>query len=214
MNAHDPVSFGPERFERLLREATSLTLRFDRPERETIHVQARYVVDPVQGRLIADGPPLDREPTEAVAFIPDLRFDAVEVMVRASPVDPQRTAACDRHQAYFGKSGGETYWGIACGACKWSGKVLDDGEIDLRHPWIASEGGLLRELNGDRARLTRRCAAHFGREVAEPTAVGVDPYGIHVRIRGGVLRVGFEARAQTQEAARAAIALWFGEVEA
>jgi hypothetical protein len=63
---------------------------------------------------------------------------------------------------------------------------------DLTQPniLIHDEPALLRELNGDRARLGALCRA-AGSPVEDPVAIGVHQHGVHVRARYGVIHIAF-----------------------
>ncbi|MBX3364853.1 MAG: hypothetical protein KF866_08825 [Phycisphaeraceae bacterium] len=211
MNARDTDPNRLERLVMMLRHGTSVTLRVERTDHEAIHLNARYVIDPHTGSLIFSGPMLDRVAFDALAFFPDLRFDAAEILVRVDPMDPASDAACDRHQAYFGKEGGLAYWSMLLGAGKWEGWVVDEGGIALHHPWPRGESSLLRRLNADQSRLVSLCRRVLGRTVAEPTAVGADPGGVHVRCRGGVVRLAFADRVLDDSTALATIEAWLQE---
>ena len=55
------------------------------------------------------------------------------------------------------------------------------------------EGALLRELNRDKAALGAMCERMAGVRVEGACAVGVDPHGIDVRARFGIVRAEFPA---------------------
>jgi hypothetical protein len=82
------------------------------------------------------------------------------------------------------------------------GFVVDGADLNTINTLHADETALCRELNADPARLAAMCLRETRTSVADPVAVGVDPFGIAVRARFGVVRVEFAAEAMDAAAAR------------
>lgn len=165
----------------------------------------RFVSDPDSGSLLIPVPPEVAAAAEHVLHIPEESDDAMALMVSADQVDPDRVPACDRYLAYHGPAQ-ESRW-IACriDAAKWGGVVLDGPILQQPNPLAASEGRLCKRANTRPALLASALKRHRALDIPEPLCVGVDPGGLHVRARFGVVRVRFPRPALTELDAKSAI---------
>lgn len=165
----------------------------------------RFVSDPASGRLLIPVPPEVADAAEHVLHIPEESDDAMALMVSVALVHPDTLPACDRYLAYHGPAQ-EPRW-IACriDAAKWGGVVLDGPLLQKPNPLAVAEGRLCKRANADPARLAAAMKAHRNLEIPAPLCVGVDPGGLHVRSRFGVVRVRFPRPAMSESEARASI---------
>lgn len=165
----------------------------------------RFVSDPGSGRLLIPVPPEAADAAEHVLHVPEESDDAMSLMVSAAVTTPDDLPACDRYLAYHGPAD-DARW-IACriDAAKWGGVVLDGPLLQKPNPLAPAEGRLCRQANADQARLAASIKAHRAIDIPTPLCVGVDPGGLHVRARFGVVRIRFAKQAASEAEAAEAI---------
>jgi hypothetical protein len=165
----------------------------------------RFVSDPASGRLLIPVPPEIADAGEHVLHIPEESDDAMALMVSIDLVHPDTLPACDRYLAYHGPAQ-DARW-IACriDAAKWGGIVLDGPLLQQPNPLAPAEGRLCKRANASPPRLFAALLAHRNLDIPAPLCVGVDPGGLHIRSRFGVVRIRFPRPAATEAAAAAAI---------
>lgn len=167
---------------------------------------ARYVWDRRAGRLVFPLPADAVELAEGQLLVPDEHDPAVAALLAIEQPDSIDGAMEIRFEIYHGRPE-SARWGLATiEALRHHGATFDADELTLTDALVADEPALCRELNADRERLARLCEAGAGAAVESPVAVGVDPDGIDVRARFGIIRIGFEGRAETAEAVRERVA--------
>lgn len=207
---------------RTLRRYTEGTIGYG--ERRT---PIRTVIDRATGRLVFPIEPSALDAGHMVLFLPSENRCVLQVLLLSNRLANSEThEAPDRWRAYHaffgatpktgepancaapsGTSGGVAgVWAIAnIEAGKTETLVFNPEELMVPNPLLPCEPRLVRELNARRDALRDACARHLGVAVPEPVAVGVDPLGIDVRARFGVLRLEFGDHAPDESAARAAI---------
>lgn len=150
----------------------------------------RFIIDGASGTLVlpVDGWMLEH-PT-GVLFLPEEREGALQVLLEFLPGEPPG-AAQDRWCAYHAETR-QRLWATAriCGTRR-ATEVCEADDLPLLNPLQRDEGGLLRSLNADRAALARLCQRLAGVDVADPCAVGINPQGLDVRARFGIVRAEF-----------------------
>ena len=177
-----------------------------------------FVLDPatacpvvsVEPRVFDAAGPDERE---HLFFIPDEpALDAprdapapLQLLVTPEEIDARAHEAADRYAAYHGRARSPRMALLRIHTARLGADVLDADELAFTNPLRATESSLLRLLNADRALLAIACERAGAPRPHEPLAVGVDPWGLHVKGRVGVHRVEFPARVDTPDAARAAI---------
>lgn len=173
-------------------------LRFDEQA-----ASIKYVIDPKDGRIVASLPVAVFHAGELVFDVPEEGDDALQLLISAEECD--ECAATDRWLAYHGEAE-HVRWG-----CLWvdsarHGPWVFDGEaFALANPLAADEPGLCRLLNADKPRLAALCRRYAGVAVPAPVCVGIDPRGMHIRARFGVVRVPFDDVPRDAAAARRAL---------
>jgi hypothetical protein len=172
---------------------------------DSVPLPRRFVSDPGSGRLLMPVPPEIAAAVEHVLHIPEESDDAMSLIIGVAPTDPDELPACDRYLAYHGPAD-EARW-IACtiDAAKWGGVVLDGPLLQKPNPLADAEGRLCKLANADQARLAAAMSAHRNLDIPAPLCVGVDPGGLHVRARFGVVRVRFPRPAAAEADAAEAI---------
>lgn len=161
----------------------------------------KYVLD--GGRLVFPAPGTVLEAFELVLFVP--REDPadepeLQLMLEAAALDPASDAGADRWRVYHGEPRLTKWAACRVTGARFDRAVVEAEEFRLENPLAAAEPGLCKRLNADRAALTAICRPR-GVEPKDPVAVGIDPEGIDVRARFGILRVPLpRAAADAQEA--------------
>lgn len=180
----------------LLLAGTSTRVRF------VLDGRTGAVVMPLPATLLlAPGP----EAEDPVLMAPDESEEALQLLVRIEELGPNREDVTDRWQAYHGPPRFPRWGSLAIESGKLGAEVADGAELMLPNPLLAAEPGLCRKLNADRALLAAVCRRRAAIAPADPVAVGVDPGGVDVRARFGIVRVEFDHEAATPEAAAAAV---------
>lgn len=165
----------------------------------------RFVMD--RGRVVFPDPAAVAGAENLTLFVP--REDPsdepeLQLMLEAAALDPDSDGAADRWRVYHGDPRVSRWAACRIGGAKFQGAVVDHEPMGEPNPLAAAEPRLLRELNADRSRLAGICRPR-GVEPRDPVAVGLDPGGVDVRARFGILRVPFAAAAGTEDEARAAV---------
>lgn len=197
-------------------EPASTLLRTLRSHREGVLLisgtatRVRFVLDGATGAvvmplpatlLLAPGP----EAEDPVLMVAEESEGSLQLLVRLSELGPEREDVFDRWRAYHGSPRFTRWASLAIESGKMGGEVADGAELMRPNPLLAVEPALCKRLNADRAALAAACRKRAGLAPAEPVAVGVDPGGVDVRARFGIVRVEFESEARTPEAAAAAV---------
>lgn len=167
----------------------------------------RFILDGATGRLVFPAPGAALAAESLVLFIPEETPDGsgeLQVMLSASELDPS-AEACDRWRAYHGEPRLSRWAACAIEGAKFNGSVVDHEALNAPNPLRAEEPALCKALNADHAALTLACQRQAGVEIADPVAVGIDPWGIDVRARFGIVRCTFDAPAPNAAAANSAI---------
>lgn len=180
-------------------------LRFDE-QAATI----KFVIEPKEGRLVASVPVAVFFAAELVLDVPEESDDALQLLVSAE--ECEEGAATDRWQAYHGAPEHVRWASFWVDGARHGAWVFDGDAFALPHPFAAEESVLCKMLNADKARLAALCQRYAGVVVPDPVCVGVDPRGVHVRARFGVVRVRFEGLAGDAAAAKRVIEGMLGRV--
>lgn len=168
--------------------------------------RARYVIDRRRGRLAFPMPSDAAGVGEAQLLVPDEHNPAVAALLSLETVAVLPGEVEIRFEIYHGRAK-EAAWAVATvEALRYHGEPFDSKEIVLTDEIIGLEPGLCRELNADPEALRAACAGPAGGTIEEPVAVGIDPDGIDVRARFGIVRLEFAERAETVERVREQIA--------
>jgi hypothetical protein len=183
---------------RILRRYHEATLSFgDR------RAAVRLVFD-TRGRMVMPVEPAAASFRDLVLHMPDEVVGSVQVMASQRPIPrPEASEACDRWTAYHLNKPASAAWiEAAPEGAKTDAAVYEAEELLAENMLARDEGGLLRSINAHRVALGAACRRVAGLDVAEPLAVGVDPAGMDVRARFGIIRVEFPEAALSAEDAR------------
>ena len=174
----------------------------------------RYVFDRKRGLLIFPLSPESADAGEGQLLVPDESDPVVAALLSLETLTDLSSDMEIRHEIYHGPSREGAWVAATVEALRYHGEPFDSEEIDLTDTIIGEEPLLCRELNADPEVLRVACASLAGAEVEEPVAVGVDPDGIDIRARFGIVRLEFSRRAETIDLVREQIAALTARSEA
>lgn len=166
-------------------------------------IDLKYVFDPASGRVLAAAPVAIFFSAQLILSVPEETDDALQLLL--SPEEVGESVLTDRWQAYHGAPEHvrwALFWVDSARHGPW---VFDGDAFALPNPLAPAEVALCRMLNEDKARLTALCQRFAGVVVPQPVCVGVDPRGVHVRARFGVVRLRFDDVQSEEAGAREAI---------
>ncbi len=188
--AHDHAAEALETAIALFRAERTGELAFDE------HVRPiRFVTDNETGHIVAPVMVAVLQCFEAVLHVPEESDDALQLLLTPEAMDGESHAAADRWRIHHGEPQ-ESRWARFHIESARHGPYVFDGAVFMGpNPVAGVEAALCRRLNEDPDLLGKVCerAAHFS--IASPVCVGLDPDGVHVRARFGVVRVEFPHRA-------------------
>lgn len=161
----------------------------------------KLVIDPATGFPALSVGHWAIEDPDLSLYLPEDHPDGVQLSGRLREVDLQNHAAADRWMAYYGKPTRVGFGIFEIESYKRLDVVVDGPQAAIKHDFRPSEGALLRALRSREADLIRACRRLSGLEPETALAVGVDPYGLDVRVRFGVMRLDFPEHAETHDAA-------------
>ena len=197
-----------DRATRLLKGHTQATLLAD----STPYDSVCYIVEPRTGSLVLSVEEAILDADDVVLVIPEDRFDA-PMRVSLDLSTNIEEEACDRFLAYHLHQP-SSIW--ALGRINFakleSGEVVGTDELEIPNPLIDALAGLCKKLNTDRKALGEVCKLLTKAKVDEPLAVGIDPIGMDVRTKFGVLRVEFPSPVEDATQAEDVIAALYGGV--
>lgn len=164
----------------------------------------RFVFDGASGRVVFALDPRLAQADELVLCVPDDSFEtAARLLLAPEPMD-EHHEALDTYLAYHAKPATGVTLSAAIESCKLEdGAVVDGSGLTVANPLHGARGRLCRALNADRVALRRAVERFAGVSPGEPLAVGVDPFGVDVRARFGVVRLAFDPPAESEEEAGA-----------
>lgn len=124
-------------------------------------------------------------------FVPEDTQDCLQLLVIPEPMDARTDPAADRYMAYHGKPAEAVLAALTIDSAKWPGEVCAGDQLMVKNTLAADEPRLCKQLNADPARLALLCERALGTRPEAPVAVGIDPGGLDVRARFGIIRVEF-----------------------
>ncbi|MCH9057136.1 MAG: hypothetical protein IIB55_00755 [Planctomycetes bacterium] len=188
----------PEHAARILRREHDAVLVVDGMGRGRVE-PCRFLLDDETGRPITCLPTAVVNADEHVLFIPDESEGALQLLTIPEPIE--RTggdapgASCDRWMTYFGSPPHARFvrYAIDCG--RMGAAVFDGDALSIPNPLRSETGALCKRFNRLRQELIELCRNAGCTAPGSALLVGVDPFGIDVKARFGVLRFEFESPA-------------------
>ncbi|MDX2116511.1 MAG: hypothetical protein SFZ24_12950, partial [Planctomycetota bacterium] len=150
----------------------------------------KYVIDPLTGRLVASVPVAVLLSGQHLLWVPEESLDALQLLLSADEL--AEGAATDRWRVFHGEPEHVRWAQFWIDGARHGPWVFDGDALAAPNPLAADEPGLCKSLNADKGALAALCQRFAGVVVPDPVCVGVDPRGVHVRARFGVVRIRFE----------------------
>jgi len=155
-----------------------------------------YPVAPVANWLLDEGG--THEAADLVLMTPDENTDSLQLLCRARAITPAEFAGA-YYEAHHAKPAEGTLCLLEVESIK-SGLTLASGEeCCVPNPLIKVIGALCRTVNADRDRLAEACDRALHVKPQAPICVGVDPDGLSIRARFGIVRIPFDIEPQNAE---------------
>lgn len=161
-------------------------LRFDEHLRPV-----RYAIAP-DGRLILSVMVAMLEAVDCVLNVPALGEDAMELHLSLEAFEEHgpRGGLADRWRIYHGEPEDVRWATGAIETARYGGLVIDGEALMIANPLAPDEPRLIRAINGRAPESLRGLARRMrGVEIENPRAVGIDPGGIDLRARFGIVRL-------------------------
>lgn len=160
----------------------------------------RFVLDNQTGALVANVTNDALEAESLVLHVPEETDGAMQLLLSATKIDGATHASADRWRIHHGEAR-EAHWALfTIEGGRFAGAVLDGEALMKPNALGALEPALCKRLNADKGAL-RRALAGAGHDVEAPVCVGVDAWGLSVRARFAIVRVGFDGAPVSPEAA-------------
>ncbi|MFO0856715.1 MAG: hypothetical protein U0640_05070 [Phycisphaerales bacterium] len=168
----------------------------------------KFVLDPLSGEPTLPVAAEAIRSQDVMLFAPDDSLDnpeCLQVFATCTEINPNTHEAADRWLAYHLKPTHARWAKLNIQSVKRLDEVIDGDLVRLANPLRQHEGALCKFANQHQAALANACERQLHTRPENPFAVGVDPWGLDLRARFGVLRLEFETPVSTPEEARTAI---------
>lgn len=170
-----------------------------------------FVLDPESGQPVAPIPGwlLDekgrRPAADIVLMTPDENADALQLLCRARSIEPSAFAGA-YYEAHHAKPAEGTLCLLEVESIK-AGLTLASGEdCCVPNPLLKVIGAICRTVNADRGLLAEACDRALHVKPQSPVCVGVDPDGLSIRARFGIVRIPFDIEPKNAEQALSVVA--------
>ncbi len=170
---------------KFLRRNTTATLRFG----EHLH-DVSYVLCH-DGAMVISVMVAMLQPQDMVMYVPEYAEDCMEMHITLEQFSEEGDggASADRWQVYHGEPPDVQWAKVVIDAARFHELFVDGEGLKRANELANDEPVLCKEANSDRANLIKVCARVSKVEVASPIMVGVDPLGIDIRARFGIVRL-------------------------
>jgi hypothetical protein len=154
--------------------------------------QVKLVVEGLSGQIVMPVEPgFAISGEEMLLWLPaESDWDAQASVVIRSIDRPEAIEAVDRWRAYHGETSVSAWIRAEIDGLKTESGVYGD-EVQRPNALGRAEYPLIRRANADRAKLIGACKLHAATLVPDAQCVGVDPFGIDVKARFGIVRLEF-----------------------
>ena len=177
-------------------------------EADGVPSPSKFIVDGRDGRLVFTGGRDLFDAADLVLWIPDDRFDAVQLLLAAEPLDDPDGELADKHAAYHGHAGPVRYAHATIVQGRDPEGVYDAEELSAPNPLHTIEPRLCAVLNRSTEDLRRLAARDVRIRLEHPVAVGVDDLGADLRTRVGIVRLEWPEPLTDPSSAEGTIAGW------
>jgi hypothetical protein len=154
--------------------------------------QIKLVLEGASGQYVLPvEPPFAINGAEMLLWLPAESDWDIQASLIIRPIDrPESVEAVDRWRAYHGDTSLSTWIRAEIDGMKSEFGVFGH-EVQQPNPLGRAEYPLIRRASADRARLIAACKTHAATLVPDAQCVGVDPFGIDVKARFGIVRLDF-----------------------
>lgn len=169
----------------------------------------KFVLDPMSGEPALPVAAEALRSLNVMLYAPDDTLDnpeCLQVFATCTEINPNTHEAADRWLAYHNKPTHARWAKLNIQSVKRLDEIIDGDLVRLANPLRQHEGSLCKFTNQHQSALANACERHLHTHPENPFAVGVDPWGLDIRARFGVLRVEFSTPVSTPEEAKTAIA--------
>lgn len=170
----------------------------------------RFILDNASGKPVLTLPLGVEEAESIVLHIPDEGVPSLQLLAELEWLDPNLPAhgsATDRFLIHHARTEDSRFAMLNVLDAKWTEGMATVEDVIVPNPLAGVEPRLCKQLNRDRDRLASIVRTVGGREVFDPIAVGIDPDGVSVRTRTGLVRLPFDI-ARSVVDAEATIQSW------
>jgi hypothetical protein len=151
----------------------------------------RLVLDNETGRPILPVAARILEADEHVLHLPEESPSSLQLLVIPEEVDQAASPGVDRWKAYHGEAREPRWSRFSIDCARLGRSVLDGADLMQPNHLAGEERALLRLAADDPSRLGAAACRAAGRPLESPVPVGVDPLGLDVRARFGIVRLEF-----------------------
>lgn len=151
--------------------------------------ETHFVQDNSTGKITAAVPAATFFAAQHVLHIPDLDDDALKLVI--SPEQIEECAETDRLLAHFPEPNHVRFASCWIDSARHGPWVFDGDAFMQPNPLAEIEPEVCKLLNADKPQLIKLCDAHAATSVEAPTCVAIDPWGLSIRARFGVIRIPF-----------------------
>lgn len=148
----------------------------------------RFVLDPGTSQPVLPLPAAFLG-EQATLMTPEEAPDALQLLVTPVEIDPRRAEAADRWLIHFGQPSISHWAMLEIESARRLEDIIDGADLCGEHPFRSQEPTLLRELNARPEGLVTLARRAAGITPDAARAVAVDPWGLTIRVRFGVMRV-------------------------
>lgn len=167
----------------------------------------KFIIAP-DGRLIANVQREMLDAYDAVLYVPEYRDGALELQVSIEPIEKHGDDAhlIDRWMIHYGEAANPKWARLSIDSARFDRLVIDGEALTRPNPLASCEAALCRFVNEHHLDALRTVVARCTNvHVESPVVVGVDPGGLDVRARFGIIRLLFTRAITTPESAKEAL---------
>ncbi|MDP7008889.1 MAG: hypothetical protein QGI78_04885 [Phycisphaerales bacterium] len=181
---------------KFLRGNSTATLRFGEHLHEVSYVFCN------DGTMVIPAMVAMLQPQDMVMYVPEYAEDCVEMHVTLEQFSEEGIGGvyADRWQMYHGESPDVQWARVTIDAARFHEMFVDGAGLHRENEFANEEPAMCKQLNTNPKELIHVCKGSVGVDVASPLLVGVDPFGLDIRARFGIVRLEPEKPfANTQE---------------
>lgn len=168
------------------------------------YASVRYILG-ADGAPVVSGRAGFLAANSTVLFVPADVPEVLELLITIEGEDGE-TADADRWRIYHGRTTEPAFFRLLIDAGKWRSAVYEGEDLMAPNPLAACEPALCRWMNTEhRADLLAMSRCFSQVEIDEAVLVGIDPTGIDIRAKAGIIRIDVPERLQNEAQARAVL---------